>query len=154
MLCLKLFLLSPYHSINKQNSEFTPNTDETVCQGHKWGLLALWRYMRTHLGVNTERVWDSIKDLIIKTIISSEPYVSSYVKAFVRNRLEHSAKYYIIKFHYQQIIVLLMQSIYSWQICLMVKILGLNGMYTSNYFCAIDTVFMSYLVLTSCWIAS
>ena len=89
---LSLILYSFPDSINKQNSEFTPNTDETVCQGHKWGLLALWRYMRTHLGVNTERVWDSIKDLIIKTIISSEPYVSSYVKAFVRNRLEHSTQ--------------------------------------------------------------
>ena len=66
------------------------NTDETVCQGHKWGLLALWRYMQTHLGIDTERVWDSIKDLVIKTIISSEPYVSSYVKAFVKNRLEHT----------------------------------------------------------------
>ena len=77
------------HSVNKQNSEFTPNTDETVCQGHKWGLLALWRYMHSQLGINTDRVWDSIKDLVIKTIISSEPYVSSYVKAFVKNRWEH-----------------------------------------------------------------
>lgn len=88
-LMIIIIISSPslYYSINKQNSEFTPNTDETVCQGHKWGLLALWRYMRTHLGINTERVWDSIKDLVIKTIISSEPYVSSYVKAFVKNRL-------------------------------------------------------------------
>ena len=87
MIIIIISSLSLYYSINKQNSEFTPNTDETVCQGHKWGLLALWRYMRTHLGINTERVWDSIKDLVIKTIISSEPYVSSYVKAFVKNRL-------------------------------------------------------------------
>ena len=24
------------YSVNKKNKEFTPNTDETVCQGHKW----------------------------------------------------------------------------------------------------------------------
>ena len=33
------------------------------------GLLALWQYMRHELGVNTEEVWEAIKDLIIKTII-------------------------------------------------------------------------------------
>ncbi len=57
------------HSINKQNSDFRPNTDETVCQGHKWGLLALWGYMREELGVNTEEVWQSITELVVKTII-------------------------------------------------------------------------------------
>ena len=81
-----LFINFHLHSINKQNSEFTPNTDETICQGHKWGLLALWRYMRSQLGINTDKVWDSIKDLVVKTIISSESFVSSNVKAFVKNR--------------------------------------------------------------------
>ena len=28
------------YSVNKKNKEFTPNTDETVCQGHKWCVLA------------------------------------------------------------------------------------------------------------------
>ena len=57
------------HSINKKNVDFTPNTDETVCQGHKWGLLALWKYMSMKLGINTETVWETIKDVVIKTII-------------------------------------------------------------------------------------
>ena len=61
-------------SINKRNSEFTPNTDEKVCQGHKWGLLALWRYMRTEMGVDTDAVWQSITDLVIKTIIWYDNY--------------------------------------------------------------------------------
>ena len=69
--------------------EFTPNTDEKVCQGHKWGLLALWHLMETQLGLNTAEIWQSIKDLVVKTIVCSEPYVSSCVKAFVRNRLVH-----------------------------------------------------------------
>ena len=58
-----------FHSINKHNADFTPNTDETVCQGHKWGLLALWRYMTLELGLNTECIWESIKDVVVQTII-------------------------------------------------------------------------------------
>ncbi len=64
-----LFLSVSPSSINKQNSEFTPNTDETVCQGHKWGLQALWRHMNTELGVDTDGVWQSITELVVKTII-------------------------------------------------------------------------------------
>lgn len=56
-------------SVNKRNADFTPNTDETVCQGHKWGLLAFWRYMSSELGINTEAIWEAIKDVVIKTII-------------------------------------------------------------------------------------
>lgn len=33
------------------------------------GLLALWRYMRTELGIDPAPIWESIKDLVIKTII-------------------------------------------------------------------------------------
>ena len=55
--------------INKCNADFTPNTDETVCQGHKWGLLALWRYMSLELGVNTADIWEAIKNVVVKTII-------------------------------------------------------------------------------------
>ena len=32
------------YSVNKKNKEFTPNTDETVCQGHKWCVLACVLY--------------------------------------------------------------------------------------------------------------
>ena len=64
-----LFITCTVRSINKHNSDFTPNTDESVCQGHKWGLLALWQYMSMELGVNTEAIWESIKDVVVKTII-------------------------------------------------------------------------------------
>ena len=32
------------YSVNKKNKEFTPNTDETVCQGHKWCVLVYILY--------------------------------------------------------------------------------------------------------------
>ena len=63
-------------SINKRNADFMPNTDETVCQGHKWGLLALWRYMSSELCINTEAIWEAIKDVVIKTIIR---YIITYL---------------------------------------------------------------------------
>ncbi|XP_062517471.1 tubulin monoglutamylase TTLL4-like [Corticium candelabrum] len=73
------------YSVNKRNSAFTPNSDETACQGHKWGLQAFWRYMRTR-GIDVDGLWELIKDVIVKTVISSESSVSSLMKANVHNR--------------------------------------------------------------------
>ncbi|NWS68557.1 TTLL4 polyglutamylase, partial [Crotophaga sulcirostris] len=71
------------YSVNKKNTEYKSNSDETACQGHKWALKALWSYL-TQKGVNSEAIWEKIKDIVIKTIIASEPYVNSLVKMFVR----------------------------------------------------------------------
>ncbi|NWV79142.1 TTLL4 polyglutamylase, partial [Dasyornis broadbenti] len=71
------------YSVNKKNSEYKYNLDETACQGHKWALKALWNYL-TQKGVNSEAIWEKIKDIVIKTIIASEPYVNSLVQMYVR----------------------------------------------------------------------
>ncbi|NXG58812.1 TTLL4 polyglutamylase, partial [Hemiprocne comata] len=71
------------YSVNKKNTEYKPNSDETACQGHKWTLKALWSYL-TQKGVNSKAIWEKIKDIVIKTIIASEPYVNSLVKMYVR----------------------------------------------------------------------
>ncbi|XP_030309826.1 tubulin polyglutamylase TTLL4 isoform X2 [Calypte anna] len=71
------------YSVNKKNTEYKPNSDETACQGHKWALKALWSYL-TQKGVNSKAIWEKIKDIVIKTIIASEPYVNSLVKMYVR----------------------------------------------------------------------
>ncbi|NXH10511.1 TTLL4 polyglutamylase, partial [Bucco capensis] len=71
------------YSVNKKNTEYESNSDETACQGHKWALKALWSYL-TQKGVNSEAIWEKIKDIVIKTIIASEPYVNSLVKMYVR----------------------------------------------------------------------
>ncbi|XP_059676262.1 tubulin monoglutamylase TTLL4 isoform X3 [Gavia stellata] len=71
------------YSVNKKNMEYKSNSDETACQGHKWALKALWNYL-TQKGVNSEAIWEKIKDIVIKTIIASEPYVNSLVKTYVR----------------------------------------------------------------------
>ncbi|KAM6421213.1 LOW QUALITY PROTEIN: tubulin monoglutamylase TTLL4 [Rhynochetos jubatus] len=71
------------YSVNKKNTEYKANSDETACQGHKWALKALWSYL-AQKGVNSEAIWEKIKDIVIKTIIASEPYVNSLVKMYVR----------------------------------------------------------------------
>ncbi|NXG22453.1 TTLL4 polyglutamylase, partial [Grallaria varia] len=71
------------YSVNKKNTEYKSNSDETARQGHKWALKALWSYL-TQKGVNSEAIWEKIKDIVIKTIIASEPYVNSLVKTYVR----------------------------------------------------------------------
>ncbi|XP_054471592.1 tubulin polyglutamylase TTLL4 [Anoplopoma fimbria] len=71
------------YSVNKKNSEYQSNSDDKACQGHKWTLKALWQFLGCK-GVNTTLIWEKIKDIVIKTIIGSEPYVNSLLKMNVR----------------------------------------------------------------------
>ncbi|KAM5325438.1 LOW QUALITY PROTEIN: tubulin monoglutamylase TTLL4 [Glossophaga mutica] len=71
------------YSVNKKNAEYQANADETACQGHKWALKALWSYL-SQKGVNSDAIWEKIKDVVVKTIISSEPYVTSLLKMYVQ----------------------------------------------------------------------
>ncbi|KAK2840228.1 hypothetical protein Q5P01_013968 [Channa striata] len=71
------------YSVNKKNSEYQTNSDDKACQGHKWALKALWQYLGSQ-GINTTQIWEKIKDIVIKTIIASEPYVTSLLKMHVR----------------------------------------------------------------------
>ncbi|MBZ3880611.1 Tubulin polyglutamylase TTLL4 [Sciurus carolinensis] len=72
------------YSVNKKNTEYQANADETACQGHKWALKALWNYLNQK-GVNSDAIWEKIKDVVVKTIISSEPYVNNLLKTYVRH---------------------------------------------------------------------
>ncbi|TNN04444.1 hypothetical protein fugu_001473 [Takifugu bimaculatus] len=72
------------YSVNKKNSEYQTNSDDKACQGHKWALKALWEYLGSR-GVNTTLIWEKIKDIVVKTIIASEPYVLSLMKINVES---------------------------------------------------------------------
>ncbi|XP_028291413.1 tubulin monoglutamylase TTLL4 isoform X2 [Gouania willdenowi] len=72
------------YSINKKNSEYQSNSDDTDCQGHKWSLKALWKHLSSQ-GINTSSIWEKIKDIVVKTIIAAEPYVNSLMKMNVRS---------------------------------------------------------------------
>ena len=87
------------YSINKHNSKFI-STDEDD-SGSKWYLFyinlnykqvlfirsftALLNYLRTN-GRNVDQLMDQINDMIIKTMISIEPFVNAAVNMFVPYR--------------------------------------------------------------------
>ncbi|TNN48949.1 Tubulin polyglutamylase TTLL4 [Liparis tanakae] len=72
------------YSVNKKNSEYQSNSDDKACQGHKWTLKSLWQFLGSK-GVSTAPIWEKIKDIVIKTIIGSEPYVNSLLKMHLRS---------------------------------------------------------------------
>ncbi|TGZ63110.1 hypothetical protein CRM22_007090 [Opisthorchis felineus] len=59
------------YSINRLNSEYVSNSSDLAAKGHKWSLRALWVYFRSQ-GIAPAPVWSSIKDLVVKTAISTE----------------------------------------------------------------------------------
>ncbi|CAG9793454.1 unnamed protein product [Diatraea saccharalis] len=74
------------YSINRLSKNYTPNEDFTACEGHKWTLQSLFHYLKTEKDVDTDALWESMKDLVIKTIISGEASISSLTKANVTSR--------------------------------------------------------------------
>ncbi|XP_076633862.1 tubulin monoglutamylase TTLL4 [Colletes latitarsis] len=68
------------YSINKTNSTYTSNDCVDSCSGHKWTLKTLWAYLeREH--VNVERLWEAMKDIVVKTMIAGESSINSLSKA-------------------------------------------------------------------------
>ncbi|KAG8547187.1 hypothetical protein GDO81_028888 [Engystomops pustulosus] len=72
------------YSVNKKNVDYKANADESACQGHKWALKALWSYLNQE-GFSSDKIWEKIKEMVIKTIIASEPYVNSLMKTYVQS---------------------------------------------------------------------
>ncbi|XP_055861674.1 probable beta-tubulin polyglutamylase isoform X1 [Biomphalaria glabrata] len=73
------------YSVNKKNTQYVSNSNTGNCEGHKWSLKSLWDYLKQR-GVNTTAVWNTIKDLIIKTIISGDSSINSTTKANLHSR--------------------------------------------------------------------
>ncbi|XP_045454529.1 tubulin monoglutamylase TTLL4-like [Melitaea cinxia] len=74
------------YSINRLSKNYTPNEDFSACEGHKWTLETLFQYLKTEQNVDTNALWESITDLVIKTIIAGEASISSLTKANITSR--------------------------------------------------------------------
>ncbi|XP_063529810.1 tubulin monoglutamylase TTLL4-like isoform X3 [Cydia strobilella] len=74
------------YSINRLSKNYTPNEDFAACEGHKWTLQSLFQYLKTEKNVDTDALWSSMKDLVIKTVISGEASISSLTKANITSR--------------------------------------------------------------------
>lgn len=73
------------YSINSKNASYTVNNNAEICNGHKWTLKSLWKYLKQY-NVDIDSIWSSIRDMIIKTMISCEDPISSLVTCYTKNR--------------------------------------------------------------------
>ena len=65
------------YSINKNSCTFVENSDLRCDNvGHKWSLSALNKHLRC-VGVDVDLMWNRIMDLIVKTLLSVQPAISS-----------------------------------------------------------------------------
>lgn len=69
------------YSINRLNAEYVSNTNDQAAKGHKWSLRALWAYLRSQ-GISPAPVWSSIKDVVVKTAISTEAAFNAAINAY------------------------------------------------------------------------
>ncbi|CAH8526476.1 unnamed protein product [Schistosoma intercalatum] len=69
------------YSINRLNSEYISNTNEFATKGHKWSLRAFWTYLKAK-GISPAPIWSNIKDVVVKTIISTEAAFNTAVNIY------------------------------------------------------------------------
>ncbi|KAM7537561.1 hypothetical protein Aperf_G00000075298 [Anoplocephala perfoliata] len=67
------------YSINRQNSDYKPNSNAEKAAGHKWTLRAFWKYL-SDINIDWRPIWSAIKDIIIKTCISVEDHLKNAVE--------------------------------------------------------------------------
>lgn len=65
------------YSINKKAANFLENQEVKADNvGHKWSFSALSRHLK-HVGVDADRMWTNIMDLVLKTLICVRPVIAS-----------------------------------------------------------------------------
>ncbi|BHF66778.1 Tubulin polyglutamylase ttll4 [Sparganum proliferum] len=69
------------YSVNRLNVEYVVNNSEESCKGHKWSLKALWSYLRSQ-GIDTDKVWADIKDVVVKTCLATESLLKAAVDTY------------------------------------------------------------------------
>jgi len=74
------------YSINKKSDDFVANDDANSTSGHKWGMTALWKYMREERGVDTAKVWSDMCGVILKTLMAADGPINSQTKSNTRQR--------------------------------------------------------------------
>lgn len=74
------------YSINKSNATYTSNDDADQCRGHKWTVKTLWSYLREKENVDVDKLWASMKDIVVKTMISAESSINCLTRANVSSR--------------------------------------------------------------------
>lgn len=74
------------YSVNKNCTEYIPNSSIDGQDGHKWTLKTLWKYLSMTKNIDVDKIWAQIIDLIIKTVISAESNIHNLLKQNLKNR--------------------------------------------------------------------
>ena len=86
------------YAINKQNSCFVHNTDPLEDNiGHKRSLTSTMKYLQEN-GVDTEKLWKDIQEIIIKTICCIQPILAHYYNSCQPEDLSSSMCFEILGF--------------------------------------------------------
>ncbi|KAI4502754.1 hypothetical protein M0802_001798 [Mischocyttarus mexicanus] len=67
-------------SINKLSPTFRGNDDPNKQQGNIWSLTALWDYLRFKEHADIDTIWNKIKSIVVKSIISAESSLNKGMK--------------------------------------------------------------------------
>lgn len=73
------------YSINKTSANYTNSDCADSRTGHKWTLRSLWSYLEQE-SVNVAKIWTSIKDIVIKTMIAGESSINSLTRTNTTSR--------------------------------------------------------------------
>ncbi|XP_017760325.1 PREDICTED: tubulin polyglutamylase TTLL4-like [Eufriesea mexicana] len=74
------------YSINKTNSTYTSSDCVNSSTELKWALKTLWSYLATE-DVNVSKLWASMKDIVVKTMIAGESAITALT------RITNSSRY-------------------------------------------------------------
>ncbi|KAL3156185.1 Tubulin polyglutamylase ttll5 [Trebouxia sp. C0010 RCD-2024] len=75
------------YSVNKHQPGFKANTDaDGDGVGSKWSLRALQEHLERHCGVQWNRIWTQVHDLVMAAILAAEPELHSAARMHVPHR--------------------------------------------------------------------
>ncbi|XP_013384645.1 tubulin polyglutamylase TTLL4-like [Lingula anatina] len=69
-------------AVNRMNANFTPDKINKL----RPPLAFFWKHVKEHYGVERQPIWDKIKDIVIKSIISGEEFMQAGTTSYVKNR--------------------------------------------------------------------
>lgn len=73
------------YSINKLSTSYDKNDDANACKGMKWTIKSLWSYLQQR-GINTERLWGALRNLVLRTVLAGEGPINSMMKTNLQNK--------------------------------------------------------------------
>ncbi|XP_015113315.1 tubulin polyglutamylase TTLL4 [Diachasma alloeum] len=73
------------YSINKTSASYTSNECADSCVGHKWTIKTFMTYLEKE-GINTKKLWNSVKDIVVKTMIAGEPPINTLTRTNTTTR--------------------------------------------------------------------